>query len=60
MLCGGEELSGVQAEAERSKLQVLSNQQQVPGQPLQRLHHQQGDTRAQKHPRVLVHAAENT
>lgn len=42
VLCGGQELPGVQAETERSKLQVVFNQQQVPGQPPQCLHHQQG------------------
>lgn len=46
VLCGSEELSGVQAETEGSRLQVLPHQQQIAGQPLQRLHHQQGDTRA--------------
>lgn len=48
VLCGGEELSGVQAETERSRLQVLPNQQQIAGQPLQHLHHQQGDTCSHK------------
>lgn len=48
----------MQAEAERSKLQVLSDQQQVPGQPLQRLQQQQGGAPAHKHLRVLLHAAE--
>lgn len=54
MLCGSEELSGVQAEAERSELQVLSNQQQIPGQPLQRLHHQQGDTCAHRNSHLCL------
>lgn len=53
MLRGSEELSGVQAETERSRLQVLPNQQQIAGQPLQRLHHQQGDTRAHKKTQTL-------
>ncbi|KAM7374484.1 hypothetical protein PAMP_007139 [Pampus punctatissimus] len=44
VLCGSEELSGVQTETKRSKLQVLLNQQQVTGQPPQCLHRQQGTT----------------
>lgn len=42
LLCGSEKLPGVQTETTRPKLQVLLNQQQVPGQPPQCLHHQQG------------------
>ena len=49
VLCGSEELSWVQAETERSKLQVLLNQQQVTGQPPQCLHHQQGTTLTHTH-----------